>query len=332
MILKELKKNELSNILSFYLPIPKSSVFSRMQTGRVIESTGSWYKVDTGNEIINSRLPGKFRLDKKEVTNPITVGDIVDLEVNNDGSGNILKIHDRQNYITRQATHGKRGEHILVSNLDQAFVVQSIRQPKLNEGFINRFLVTCEAYDVKAGIIINKMDLAKKGDLEFVEDMVDVYSSIGYSVYTCSINDDNSIEKLKSLFKDKISAFIGPSGVGKTSILNAIDPDYNLKVGEISSSSNKGKHTTTFARLIPLEIGGFVADTPGIREFGLVNIEDWELSLYFPEMLEPRESCKFNTCTHIHEPGCGVIEAFENGEIDPNRYHSYINMLESLEN
>ena len=332
MILKELKKNELSNILSFYLPIPKSSVFSRMQTGRVIESTGSWYKVDIGNEIINSRLPGKFRLDKKEVTNPITVGDIVDLEVNKDGSGNILKIHDRQNYITRQATHGKRGEHILVSNLDQAFVVQSIRDPKLNEGFINRFLVTCEAYDVKAGIIINKMDLAKKGDLEFVEDMVDVYSSIGYSVYTCSINDDNSIEKLKSLFKDKISAFIGPSGVGKTSILNAIDPDYNLKVGEISSSSNKGKHTTTFARLIPLEIGGFVADTPGIREFGLVNIEDWELSLYFPEMLEPRESCKFNTCTHIHEPGCGVIEAFENGEIDPNRYHSYINMLESLEN
>ncbi len=332
MILKELKKNELSNILSFYLPIPKSSVFSRMQTGRVIESTGSWYKVDIGNEIINSRLPGKFRLDKKEVTNPITVGDIVDLEVNKDGSGNILKIHDRQNYITRQATHGKRGEHILVSNLDQAFVVQSIRDPKLNEGFINRFLVTCEAYDVTAGIIINKMDLAKKGDLEFVEDMVDVYSSIGYAVYSCSIDDDNSIEQLKSLFKDKISAFIGPSGVGKTSILNAIDPDYNLKVGEISSSSNKGKHTTTFARLIPLEIGGFVADTPGIREFGLVNIEDWELSLYFPEMLKPRELCKFNTCTHIHEPGCGVIAAFENGEIDPNRYHSYINMLESLEN
>lgn len=313
------------------MPIAYSSVFSGMQKGRVLESTGSWYKVDTGDEIINSRLPGKFRLDKKEVTNPITVGDMVDLEVNNDGSGNILKIHDRENYITRQATHGKRGEHILVSNLDQAFVVQSIRKPKLNEGFINRFLVTCEAYDVSAGIIINKMDLAKKGDLDFVEDMIGVYKSIGYPVYTCSIEDADSIEQLKSLFKDKLSAFIGPSGVGKTSILNAIDPDYNLKVGEISSSSNKGKHTTTFARLIPLEIGGFVADTPGIREFGLVNIEDWELSLYFPEMLEPRETCKFNTCTHIHEPGCGVIAAFENGEIDPNRYHSYINMLESLE-
>ena len=302
-----------------------------MKTGRVIESTGSWYKVKIGSDIVSSRLPGKFRLDKKEVTNPITVGDKVDLEINKDGSGNIQKIHDRDNYITRQATHGKRGEHILVSNLDQAFVIQSIRQPKLNEGFINRFLVTCEAYDVTPGIIINKMDLAKKGDYEFVQDLKDVYSSLGYPVYTCSIEDEDSIEKLKTIFKDKISAFIGPSGVGKTSILNTIDPEYNLKVGEISSSSNKGKHTTTFARLIPLNIGGYVADTPGIREFGLVNIEDWELSLYFPEMLEPREQCKFNTCTHIHEPGCGVIKAFEEGEIDPNRYHSYISMLESLE-
>lgn len=301
-----------------------------MQTGRVIESTGSWYKVDVGTDVISSRLPGKFRLDKKEVTNPITVGDKVDLDINNDGSGNILKIHDRENYITRQATHGKRGEHILVSNLDQAFVVQSIRMPKLNEGFVNRFLVTCEAYEVKPGIIINKMDLAKKGDFDFVEEMSEVYNSLGYPVYTCSIEDKNSIDNLKTVFKNKTSAFIGPSGVGKTSILNAIDPEFNFKVGEISSSSNKGKHTTTFARLIPLNIGGYVADTPGIREFGLVDIEDWELSLYFPEMLEPRESCKFNTCTHIHEPSCGVITAFEEGKIDPNRYHAYINMLESL--
>jgi ribosome biogenesis GTPase len=301
-----------------------------MQKGRVIESTGSWYKVDTENEIIKSRLPGKFRLDKKEVTNPVTVGDIVDLDINNDGTGNITKIHDRKNYITRQATHGKRGEHILVSNLDQAFVIQSVRKPKLNEGFINRFLVTCEAYEVSAAIIINKMDLAKKGDQEFVEEMSEIYSALGYPVYTCSINDPESIDQLKNLFKNKISAFIGPSGVGKTSILNSIDPTFNFKIGEISKSSNKGKHTTTFARLIPLEIGGFVADTPGIREFGLVNIEDWELSLYFPEMLEPRKDCKFNTCTHLHEPGCGVIMAFENGEIDPNRYNSYINMLESL--
>lgn len=301
-----------------------------MKKGRIIESTGSWYKVDTGSETINSRLPGKFRLSTKDVTNPISVGDIVDISMNEDGTGNINNIHERENYITRQATHGKRGEHMLVSNLDQAFVVQSIRKPKLNEGFINRFLVTCEAYDVQAGIIINKMDLAQKSDYGFLEDLAAVYIRLGYPVYACSIMDEESIEELKRVFKDKVNAFIGPSGVGKTSILNAIDPDFNFKVGEISDSSNKGKHTTTYARLIPISNGGYIADTPGIREFGLVNIEDWELSLYFPEMLEPRENCKFNTCTHIHEPGCGVIAAFEEGEIDANRYHSYINMLESL--
>lgn len=302
-----------------------------MKKGRVIESTGSWYKVDIGDEIVNSRLPGKFRLDEKQVTNPVTVGDFVDIDINSDGTGSITEIHERDNYITRQATHGKRGEHILVSNLDQAFVVQSIRKPKLNEGFINRFLVTCEAYEVKAGIIVNKMDIATNSDLSFAEEMAEIYISLGYPVHFCSIHDDESLKELESILQNKTSAFIGPSGVGKTSILNTIDTSYDFKVGEISSFSNKGKHTTTFARLIPLAFGGYLADTPGIREFGLVNIEKWELSLYFPEMIEPREHCKFNTCTHVHEPGCGVIQAFEEGKIDPNRYQAYINMLESLE-
>ncbi len=301
-----------------------------MNKGLVIESTGSWYKVDTGDEVVKCRLPGKFRLDQKEVTNPVTVGDKVDFEINEDGTGSITKIQERENYLTRQATHGKRGEHILVSNLDQAFVVQSIRKPKLNEGFINRFLVTCEAYEVPAGIIVNKTDLAKGKDEEFLEELKNVFESVGYPLYSCSIYDDKSMQKIRGLLKNKISAFIGPSGVGKTSLLNSIDPEYDEKVAAISDYSNKGKHTTTFARLHELEFGGYIADTPGIREFGLVNIEDWELSLYFPEMLEPRQNCKFNTCTHVHEPNCGVIEAFERGEIDPNRYHSYINMLDSL--
>ncbi len=299
--------------------------------GIVIESTGSWYKISTEKEIVKSRLPGKFRLDNKKVTNPITVGDKVTLSINEDGTGTINEIHERQNYLTRQATHGKRGEHILISNLDQAFVVQSIRRPKLNEGFINRFLVTCEAYDVKPGIIINKMDLAKNNDVEYVEDLKNLFEGLGYQVLTSSIHDISSIDSLKKELSNKVSGFVGPSGVGKTSLLNTIDPDFNLKVAAVSDYSNKGKHTTTFARLHPLDSGGFIADTPGIREFGLVNIEDWELSLYFPEMIEPRQNCKFNTCTHIHEPKCGVIAAFENGDIDPNRYHSYINMLESLE-
>lgn len=303
-----------------------------MQNGRVVQSTGSWYLVDIGQgEIVRSRLPGRFRLEEKEVTNPISVGDWVDITRNDDGTGVIEVINERKNYITRQATHGRRGEHILVSNLDLAFVVQSIRKPDLKEGFIDRFLVTCEAYDVPGGIIINKADLATEGDLKYIADLKNLYEGLGYVFIVTSIEDALSIETLKRELKNKTSVFIGPSGVGKTSLLNTIDPSYSEKVGEISSSSNKGKHTTTFAKLIKLSSGGYLADTPGIREFGLFNIEPWELSLYYPEMLEPREHCKFNTCTHLHEPNCGVMEAFEKGEIDASRYQSYINMLESLD-
>jgi ribosome biogenesis GTPase len=301
-----------------------------MQKGRIIQSTGSWYLVDTGDEIVESRLPGRFRLDEKEVTNPIAVGDFVDISINDDGTGTIETIETRENYITRQATHGKRGEQILVSNLDQACVVQSIKKPRLKEGFIDRVLVTCEAYEVKPVIIINKMDLARQGGKDFANELQELYSGLGYTVLQTSIEDKRSLDALKTQLKDKTSAFIGPSGVGKTSLINAIDPNYALKTGEISDFSNKGKHTTTFARLIPLSFGGYIADTPGIREFGLVNIEPYELSLFFPEMLEPREHCKFHNCTHNHEPKCGVAEAFENGEIAASRYQSYLNMLESL--
>ncbi|WP_428236764.1 ribosome small subunit-dependent GTPase A [Gracilimonas sp.] len=301
-----------------------------MQKGRVIQSTGSWYHVDTGKEIIESRLPGRFRLNEKEVTNPIAVGDWVEFELNDDGTGNIDKIHDRENYITRQATHGKRGEQILVANLDQACVVQSIKKPKVKEGFIDRILVTCEAYEVKPVIILNKIDLAKSGGLEFAEELSELYTGLGYTFLITSIDNPDSLQKLKDQLKDKTSAFIGPSGVGKTSLVNAIDPSYDLKVKEVSDFSNKGKHTTTYAQLIPLSFGGYLADTPGIREFGLVNIEPWELSLFFPEMLEPRQECQFNNCTHAHEPKCGVAQAFEDGEIAASRYNSYLNMLDSL--
>lgn len=301
-----------------------------MHKGRVVQSTGSWYKVDIGERIIQSRLPGRFRLEEKEMTNPVAVGDWVDITIGNDGSGNIEHIHQRENYITRQATHGRRGEQILVSNLDIAFVVQSIKQPKLKEGFIDRFLVTCEAYEVQAGIIINKIDLVNEHGHAFVEELRTLYKELGYKVFSTTTTNTNSLKELNTELAGKTSVFIGPSGVGKTSLLNAIDPTYSEKVGEISSFSNKGKHTTTFAKLIKLSNGGMLADTPGIREFGLFNIEPWELSLYFPEMLEPRTECKFNTCTHLHEPDCGVMKAFERNEIEASRYDSYIKMLESL--
>lgn len=301
------------------------------QKARVIQSTGKWYKVALNGEVIECRLPGKFRLDKKEVTNPVAVGDFVEVKREDDGTGTITEIYERENYIPRQATHGRRGEQTLVANIDRAWVVLSLRKPKFNQGFTDRFLVICEAYEVPAGVIINKMDLAKKGDPEFVEEVEEVYKSIGYPVLKTSIKDSESIQTLADELKGKTSVFIGPSGVGKTSLLNSIDPGLNLKTGEISSYSKKGKHTTTFARLIPLKNSGFIVDTPGIRELGLVNIEPAELSLYFPEMIEPRQHCKFYNCTHYHEPQCGVKEAYEAGKIDPDRYHSYLKMLDSLE-
>jgi len=302
------------------------------KSGRVIQSTGKWYKVAVeGGKIFECTIPGKFRLEKKEVTNPVAVGDMVDFNVNDDGTGIISEIKGRENYIPRQATHGKRGEQILVANVDRAWVVQSVKEPKLNTGFTDRFLVTCEAYEVPAGLVINKMDLANKKAAGFIEMISELYRSIGYPVLNTSIKDDDSLAVLIKNLKGKTSVFIGPSGVGKTSLLNVIDPELNLKVGEISSYSQKGKHTTTFARLVPLQAGGYIVDTPGIREFGIVNIEKSELSLFFPEMIEPRENCKYYNCTHYHEPDCGVAEAYQQGKIDPGRYESYLNILESLD-
>ncbi len=298
--------------------------------GRVIQSTGKWYKVSLNGDIVDCRLPGKFRLTKKEVTNPIAVGDYVDIRIDNDGTGSIQKIYDRDNYLPRQATHGRRGEQILVSNIDRAWVVQSVRQPKINLGFIDRFLVTCEAYQLRAGIIVNKMDLATKSDQEYVEDITQLYNSLDYKVVQTSIKTPEINSELIRHLKGNTSVFVGPSGVGKTSLLNEIEPGIDLRVGEISSYSQKGKHTTTFAQLVPISFGGYIVDTPGIRELGLVQIEPSELSLFFPEMIEPSQECKFYDCTHQHEPKCGVIEAYENGKIDPDRYNSYLNMLDSL--
>lgn len=301
-----------------------------MKEGRIVQSTGKWYKVASNGEIIECRLPGKFRLETREVTNPLAVGDYVEFKIEEDGVGTIQEIKERMNYIPRQATHGRRGEQILVSNIDRAWVVQSIKQPKFKTGFIDRFLVTCEAYEVPAGIIINKNDLAIVRDHRVLEDLQILYQNLGYKFLITSIEEEHSLQALSSHLKKQTSVFIGPSGVGKTSLLNAIDPELDLKVDQVSAYSNKGKHTTTFARLIPLASGGYIVDTPGIREFGIVNITKGELSLYFPEMIEPRQNCKYYNCTHYHEPHCGVIEAFEEGKIDPERYHSYLNILETL--
>lgn len=303
--------------------------------GRVVESTGQWYKVSynqqEGLQTIDCRLPGRFRLKDHDLTNPIAVGDFVQIEINDDGTGSIEEIEDRQNYLIRQSTHHHQDSQILAANIDCAYAVQSIKKPRFKQGFLDRFLVTCEAYQIPARIIINKMDLADDQDKEYVDFLTNLYDSLGYPVLKTSVKNDTSLEHLKDDLKNQTSVFIGPSGVGKTSLLNHVDPNINRKIGDVSTYNEKGKHTTTYAKLLPLEIGGYLVDTPGIREFGLVDIEPWELSLFFPEMLEPRKQCKFNNCTHSHEPGCGVMEAFEKGEIDPNRYDSYLKILDSLE-
>lgn len=301
-----------------------------LKQGKVIRSTGKWYKVADGDEVIDCRLPGIFRLSKEEVTNPLAVGDNVTYNLEDDGYGTIKEIGHRENYIPRKATHGKRGDQILVANIDIAWVVQSIKQPRLKEGFIDRFIVSCEAYEIPVGILINKMDLAGKKELNQVEAVKELYEEIGYKVFTLSAEDADTLSELESEIRGKTSVFIGHSGVGKTSIINTLNPGLNLRIGEISDYSGKGKHTTTYATLIPCGNDTYIVDTPGIREFGLVNIEPTELSLYFPEMLGPRENCKYYNCTHFHEPDCGVVEAYETGNIDAGRYNSYLNILESL--
>lgn len=301
------------------------------RTGKVIQSTGKWYKVSSDGEIYDCRIPGKFRLVEASVTNPVAVGDKVDFTVADDGRGMIDKIHERINYVPRKSTRINRDEQILVANIDRAWAVQSIRQPTLKRGFIDRFLAACEAYEIPAGIIINKIDLSRDRERNELAAITDTYRSIGYPVLHTSISDDDSIARLREQIQSKTSVFIGHSGVGKTSLINSLDPALNLSVRDISSYSEKGKHTTTFAKLLTLGDETYLVDTPGIKEFGLVNIEPYELSIYFPEMREPSRHCKFSTCTHNHEPKCGVVEAFEQGKIDPERYNSYLSMLEAIE-
>lgn len=299
--------------------------------GRIIQSTGKWYIVqnDDGTKTQCS-LAGKFRLNEYERTNPVAVGDWVEYEPQEDGSGRIHTIQDRMNAISREATHGKKGTQMIAANIDLGIVVQSLIQPEFKPGFTDRFLVTCEAYEIQPLIIINKVDLAGKSALNYLEDLKVLYSEIGYELLPCSIYDEKLLGALKERIHGKTCVFVGPSGVGKSSILNAIAPEAQQTVSEISSWSNKGTHTTTFARLIPLENGGAIVDTPGIREFGLVDVKPEEVDLCFPEFEPYRDLCRYHNCLHIEEPDCAITKAFDDGRLTASRYRSYLNIVESL--
>jgi ribosome biogenesis GTPase len=301
--------------------------------GRVVQSTGKWYTVDIPEKgLILSSLPGKFRLNEYDRTNPIAVGDWVDIDLLDDGSGRIQTIYERENAISREATHGKRGTQMIASNIDLAIVVQSLIDPEFKPGFTDRFLVTCEAHEIRPLILINKIDLAGKNATEFLNDTIAKYRGIGYEVLPCSIHKPELLEELKKTITDLTSVFVGPSGVGKSSILNAIDPAAAQSIGDISTWSNKGKHTTTYAKLIPLAFGGCIVDTPGIREFGLVDLSPEEIDMCFPDFEPFRDNCRYHNCLHIDEPECAVTEAFDKGLIQASRYRSYLNIVDSLKN
>lgn len=297
----------------------------------VIKSTGSRYLVQTAQGVKEATLKGRVRLEGRKSTNPIAVGDHVELETNERGESVITTIHPRKNYIIRKSLNLSHQTHILASNLDQAVLVVTLVAPRTSLGFIDRFLITAEAYSIPAVLLFNKSDLLDEELLRMQEEIMNLYRKAGYTCMATSSFDAAGVEQLRNLFKDKITLVAGHSGVGKSSLINTIEPILQLKTGEISAAHLKGMHTTTFAELHTLSFGGGIIDSPGIKELGLVEMRKEEVGHYFPEIRAHMHACKFNNCTHTNEPKCAVIAAVENGDISEERYHSYISILSGEE-
>lgn len=300
----------------------------------VYKSTGSWYIVQNEQgDIFNARILGKFKMDELTSTNPVAVGDVVTIETENENerSVTITEIEDRRNYITRTSPANKHKHHIIASNLDQSLLFATLKDPKTSQGFIDRFLITSEAYHIPSIIVFNKSDLYKAKELEKFTEIKAMYESIGYKVMGMSIEKNEGVEEVKALLKDKTTLLSGHSGVGKSSFINIVFPELNLRTQDVSGWSGKGLHTTTFAEMFNLSFGGRVIDTPGIRELGLVDIPKQELSHYFPEMRSLMNDCQFNNCMHTNEPGCAVKAAVEQGTVHMDRYISYCNILDKIE-
>lgn len=296
--------------------------------GTVIRATGSWYEVMHDGEVIQCRIRGKLRLLGKRSTNPVVVGDEVTCEKDETGDYSISEISPRRNYVIRRASNLSKESHIIAANVDQALLLVTLRQPVTAWEFVDRFLVTCEAYKVSVVIVLSKTALQ---DAEAMAEFRAIYEDAGYRVIEVSASEGVGIEAVEELLKDKVTLLAGNSGVGKSTLIHAIDPSLDIRTGEISESHHKGRHTTTFSTMYPLAEGGAVIDTPGIKGFGLIDIDDAELWHYFPEMMRVAPSCRFYNCTHTHEPGCAVVEAVKAGEIAYPRYESYLKMLDDDE-
>jgi ribosome biogenesis GTPase / thiamine phosphate phosphatase len=302
--------------------------------GVVYKSTGSWYTVkDETGRFWNARIKGVFKIDEITSTNPVSVGDKVEIESENETEHTalIIKIYDRTNQINRQSPRAKYQQHIIAANIDLSLLLATLKEPRTSQGFIDRFLVASEMYHVPSIIVFNKADIHKRKEDEKFQKLKTMYEQIGYKVFLISVNSNMGIDELKKELENKITLISGHSGVGKSSLLNLIFPELKLKTQDVSGWSGKGLHTTTFAEMFDLPFGGSIIDTPGMREFGLIDVTKQELSHYFPEMRERLVNCQFNNCQHINEPGCAIKEAVVNGEINEDRYVSYVNILATIE-
>ncbi len=300
-----------------------------MSRGIVIKSTGSWYSVkDTVGEIIDCRIKGKFRIKGFKTTNPISVGDNVDFQLDSDNKGVISKIHERKNYIIRKSTNLSKQYHIIASNIDNAFIVITLFNPTTTTAFIDRFLVTAEAHGIKTTLIFNKLDLYNDEQLKILNQIIDIYTKVGYYCLKVSAKDKYNIDILDKLTSNKTNLFAGHSGTGKSSLVNSIAPDLCLKIGDISESHYKGKHTTTFAEMFQMPNKGYIIDTPGIKGFGIISeIKKEELHYYYPEIFKESKDCLYNNCTHNHEPNCAVKDAVAEGIISEIRYINYLTIM-----
>ncbi len=299
--------------------------------GLVIKNTGSWYVVHTPEGDINCKVKGNFRIKGIRTTNPVAVGDRVEITVNPDGNAFITAIEPRDNYIIRKAINLSKESHIIAANIDQAFLVATLAHPVTSTTFIDRFLATAEAYRVKTTLLINKTDLlTAEEDKEYLEAVTYLYRSIGYDVMHVSGLTGDGIEKLSERITGKISLFSGNSGVGKSTIINDLLPGLELRTAAISDIHDTGMHTTTFSEMFQLPGGGWIIDTPGIKGFGTIDFERGEIAHFFPDIFEISHDCRYNNCTHTHEPGCAVLKALEDNLIAQSRYNSYLSILDDL--
>lgn len=297
--------------------------------GLVIRNTGSWYQVKTDDgRLIDCKIKGNFRLKGIRSTNPVAVGDRVDIVLNNEGTAFITSIDDRRNYIVRRSSNLSKQSHIIAANLDQCFLVVTVNYPETSTIFIDRFLATAEAYRVPVSLIFNKVDRYNDDELRYLDGLVNLYEYIGYPCYKVSAVRGEGIDEIRSLLDHRVTLFSGNSGVGKSTLINAIHPDFQARTGEISEYHNKGMHTTTFSEMFEIGEEGYLIDTPGIKGFGTFDMSQEEVGHYFKEIFQYSAQCKYGNCTHVHEPGCAVRKAVEEHLISESRYLSYLNILE----